>query len=72
MTRNTQRKIQEIFSNKDSSAYKFLKSVLPSENLNRKNRAEVSAEAKRIWRNWKKSVKDMQDNYTPAVPFWVR
>ena len=29
----------------------------------------MSAEAKRIWRNWKKSVKDMQDNYTPAVPF---
>jgi len=67
--RGLQRKIQEIFSNKDSSAYKFLKSVLPSENLNRNNPAEVSAEAKRIWRNWKKSVKDMQDNYTPAVPF---
>ena len=52
---------------KDLPPYKFLKSVLPSPELNRDNPKEVAKEAKRIWGNWVKAVKDFE-NYTPAVP----
>jgi len=52
---------------KDLPPYKFLKSVLPSPELNRDNPQEVAKEAKRIWGNWVKAVKDFE-NYTPAIP----
>tara|TARA_Y100000592_G_scaffold29866_2_gene47669 strand:+ start:2579 stop:8239 length:5661 start_codon:yes stop_codon:yes gene_type:complete len=52
---------------KDLPPYKFLKSVLPSPELNRDNPQEVEKEAKRIWGNWVKAVKDFE-NYTPAIP----
>lgn len=52
---------------KDLPPYKFLKSVLPSPELNRDNPKEVAKEAKRIWGNWVKAVKDFE-NYTPAIP----
>ena len=52
---------------KDLPPYKFLKSVLPSPELNRDNPKEVEKEAKRIWGNWVKAVKDFE-NYTPAIP----
>ncbi len=59
--------LNRINREKDLPSYKFLKSVLPSPELNRDNPQEVAKEAKRIWGNWVKAVKDFE-NYTPAIP----
>tara|TARA_B100000212_G_scaffold269423_1_gene208775 strand:+ start:226 stop:5886 length:5661 start_codon:yes stop_codon:yes gene_type:complete len=59
--------LKRINREKDLPPYKFLKSVLPSPELNRDNPKEVAKEAKRIWGNWVKAVKDFE-NYTPAIP----
>lgn len=59
--------LNRINREKDLPPYKFLKSVLPSPELNRDNPKEVAKEAKRIWGNWVKAVKDFE-NYTPAIP----
>ena len=59
--------LNRINREKDLPPYKFLKSVLPSPELNRDNPQEVAKEAKRIWGNWVKAVKDFE-NYTPAIP----
>ena len=59
--------LDRINREKDLPPYKFLKSVLPNPELNRNNPKEKEKDAKRIWGNWVKAVKDFQ-NYTPAIP----
>ena len=59
--------LDRINREKDLPPYKFLKSVMPNPELNRNNSKEKAKDAKRIWGNWVKAVKDLQ-NYTPAIP----
>ena len=59
--------LNRINREKDLPPYKFLKSVLPSPELNRDNPKEVAKEAKEYGVTGLKQLKILK-NYTPAIP----
>ena len=58
--------LNTIAKEKDMPPYKFLESVTPKF-TNDLAVNEIVPEAKRVWKNWQKAVKEFE-NYTPAVP----
>lgn len=58
--------LETISKEKDMPPYKFLESVTPKFTSDM-SYSETVPEAKRIWKNWQKAVKDFE-KYTPAVP----
>lgn len=58
--------LNTIAKEKDMPPYKFLESVTPKFTSDLAVN-EIVPEAKRIWKNWQKAVKEFE-NYTPAVP----
>ena len=58
--------LNTIAREKDLPPYKFLESVTPKFTSDLAVN-EIVPEAKRIWKNWQKAVKEFE-NYTPAVP----
>ena len=58
--------LNTIAREKDMPPYKFLESVTPKF-TNDLAVNEIVPEAKRVWKNWQKAVKEFE-NYTPAVP----
>lgn len=58
--------LNTIAREKDMPPYKFLESVTPKFTSDLAVN-EIVPEAKRVWKNWQKAVKEFE-NYTPAVP----